>query len=136
MNQPQNATQALSRSRIIGYGLGDMANNFAFSMGVLFLLNYYTDVVGLPVAVAGGLLSVARIHSALMDIVAGRVVDRTSTAWGRFRPCRLAFVNAGRGGLFRACPLVANRKAALCRYHLFVAGDPVFFRQYSLWLTG
>lgn len=81
------ATKPLKWTSIIGYGLGDMANNFAFSMGMLFLLNYYTDVAGISAAAAGTMLVVVRIYDAIMDIVAGRVIDRTGTLsrWGRFR---------------------------------------------------
>jgi glucuronide carrier protein len=80
------ATPPLSWSNVIGYGLGDMANNFVFAMGALFLLNYYTDVVGITAAAAGTLLASVRIYNALTDVVAGRVVDRTSTRWGHCRP--------------------------------------------------
>ena len=76
----------LAWTSIIGYGLGDVANNFAFAMGALFLLNYYTDVASIPVAAAGTMLMVVRIYDALMDLVAGRVIDSTMTRWGRFRP--------------------------------------------------
>lgn len=73
-------------SNIISYGLGDMANNFAFAMGAMFLLNYYTDVAGIPAVAAGTMLAVVRIYDAVMDLVAGRVIDRTSSRWGHFRP--------------------------------------------------
>ena len=76
----------LSWFSVLGYGLGDMANNFAFSMGTLFLLNYYTDVVGIPVAAAGTMLAAMRIYEAIMDVIAGRIIDRTWTRYGRFRP--------------------------------------------------
>lgn len=79
-------TRALGWRSIIGYGLGDVANNFAFAMGALFLLNYYTDVAGIAAAAAGTMLLVIRIFDAFMDILAGRVVDRTRSRWGRFRP--------------------------------------------------
>jgi len=80
--------QPLKWSNIVGYGLGEMANNFVFSMGMLFLLNYYTDVAGIGAAAAGTMLMVVRIYDAVMDVVAGRVIDRTGTSarWGRFRP--------------------------------------------------
>ena len=71
---------------VIGYGVGDMANNLVFAMSTLFLLNYYTDVADIPVATAGTMLAAVRLYDAAMDMVAGRVVDRTSTRWGRFRP--------------------------------------------------
>lgn len=76
----------LSWFNFLGYGIGDMANNFAFSMGTLFLLSYYTDVVGIPIAAAGTMIAVIRIYEAIMDMVAGYVVDRTSTRHGRCRP--------------------------------------------------
>jgi glucuronide carrier protein len=76
----------LSWSSIIGYGLGDVANNFAFAMGALFLLNYYTDIAGIPAAAAGTMLLAIRVFDAFADIAAGRVVDRTNSRWGRFRP--------------------------------------------------
>ena len=86
MNTIPGEFRPLRHASIIGYGLGDMANNFVFSMGLLYLLNYYTDVVGLSAAAAGSLLSVSRIHSAIMDIVAGQVIDRSKISWGNFRP--------------------------------------------------
>ncbi|GAB0548818.1 hypothetical protein KU15F73_07670 [Escherichia coli] len=44
--------QQLSWRTIVGYSLGDVANNFAFAMGALFLLSYYTDVAGVGAAAA------------------------------------------------------------------------------------
>ncbi|WP_309363637.1 glucuronide transporter [Rouxiella aceris] len=73
-------------TNIIGYGIGDMANNFVFSMGALFLLNYYTDVSGISAAYAGTLLVAVRIYNAFTDIAAGFVIDRASTRWGCCRP--------------------------------------------------
>ena len=81
-----NEVRPLTWTNVIGFGLGDVANNFAFAMGALFLLNYYTDVAGISAAAAGTMLASVRIYDAVMDIVAGRVIDRTSTRWGRFRP--------------------------------------------------
>lgn len=81
-----SAVKPLTWTNIIGFGLGDVANNFAFAMGALFLLNYYTDVAGIGAAAAGTMLAAVRIYDAFMDVIAGRVVDRTSTRWGRFRP--------------------------------------------------
>lgn len=71
---------------VIGYSLGDMANNFAFSMGTLFLLSYYTDVAGVGAAAAGTMLLLVRIFDAFADVAAGRVVDKVNTRWGKFRP--------------------------------------------------
>lgn len=78
--------QTLSWRTIIGYSLGDVANNFAFAMGALFLLSYYTDVAGVGAAAAGTMLLVVRIFDAFADVAAGRVVDSVNTRWGKFRP--------------------------------------------------
>lgn len=83
-----SAVPPLKWTSITGYGFGEMANNFVFSMGLLFLLNYYTDVAGISAAAAGTLLLIVRIYDAIMDLVVGRIIDRTRTSlrWGRFRP--------------------------------------------------
>lgn len=70
----------------LGYMSGDMANNVAFSMQALFLLIYYTNVVGLDPAPIGTMFLVVRIWDAFADLLAGRLVDITRSRWGRFRP--------------------------------------------------
>jgi glucuronide carrier protein len=76
----------LRRPQLFGYAAGDAANNLAFSMTSMFLLLYYTDVVGITAAAAGTLFLVVRAWDAFADLFAGRVVDRTMTRWGKFRP--------------------------------------------------
>ncbi|WP_097437550.1 glucuronide transporter [Escherichia coli] len=78
--------QQLSWRTIVGYSLGDVANNFAFAMGALFLLSYYTDVAGVGAAAAGTMLLLVRVFDAFADVFAGRVVDSVNTCWGKFRP--------------------------------------------------
>ncbi|MEC5387476.1 glycoside-pentoside-hexuronide (GPH):cation symporter [Uliginosibacterium sp. H3] len=91
MSESAQARTHLPWRVVLGYGLGDMANNFSFALGLLFLLHYYTDVAGIPAAAAGTLLVVVRIYDAFMDIAAGRVIDRHrgfgyERRWGRLRP--------------------------------------------------
>lgn len=82
------AAPPLKWTSVVGYGLGDAANNLVFSLGLLFLLNYYTDVAGIDAAAAGSLLLLVRLYDAAMDLIVGQIVDRTraSARWGRFRP--------------------------------------------------
>lgn len=77
--------------RVVGYGFGDAGCNVAFQMTGLFLLLYYTDVVGLSAADAGSIFLFVKIWDAFADIFAGRMVDRTMTRWGKFRPFILWF---------------------------------------------
>jgi glucuronide carrier protein len=84
---PPTTTAAPLRLRsYLGYGAGDAANNLAFSMTSMFLLLYYTDVVGISAAAAGTLFLVVRIWDAFADVYAGRQIDKTMTRWGKFRP--------------------------------------------------
>lgn len=81
-----HAAGRLRLSQLVGYGAGDAANNLAFSMTSMFLLLYYTDVVGISAAAAGTLFLVVRVWDAFADVFAGRQIDRTMTRWGKFRP--------------------------------------------------
>ncbi len=83
--EANNESTTLRRT-IVGYSLGDVANNFAFAMGALFLLSYYTDVAGVGAAAAGTMLLLVRVFDAFADVFAGRVVDSVNTRWGKFRP--------------------------------------------------
>ena len=79
-------------ARCIGYGCGDAGCNIAFQMTGLFLLIYYTDVVGLERRPRRhGISSFVKLWDAFADIFAGRMVDRTMTRWGKFRPFILWF---------------------------------------------
>ncbi len=71
---------------VAGYGAGDLAFNLAFSLSTAFLLYYYTDVAGISAAAVGTMFLVVRLWDAFADLFAGRLVDRTMTRWGKFRP--------------------------------------------------
>jgi len=76
----------LSLKEKIGYSVGDTASNLFFQTFMLFLLYFYTDVVGLEAAAIGTLFLVTRIWDAVNDPVMGTIADRTKTRWGKFRP--------------------------------------------------
>ncbi|MCZ9338317.1 MFS transporter, partial [Streptomyces sp. TRM76130] len=65
-------TGRLSRLQVIGYGAGDAGNNVAFQFSAMFLLLYYTDVVGLSPAAVGTMFLVIRVWDAVTDLIAGR----------------------------------------------------------------
>lgn len=75
-----------------GYAAGDAANNLVFSMSSLFLLLYYTNVVGLEAAAVGTMFLLIRFWGAIADLVAGRLVDaKRPGRIGKFRPFILWF---------------------------------------------
>ena len=83
----ENASRPhLPSSRILGYAAGDAGCNIAFQMTGLFLLVFYTNVVGIDPIHAGNIFLFVKIWDAFADLFAGRMVDRTMTRWGKFRP--------------------------------------------------
>ena len=78
--------ERLPKRSIVGFGFGDFANNLAFSLSTGFLLYYYTDVAGLSAAAVATMFFVVRLWDAFADMFAGRLVDRTMTRMGKFRP--------------------------------------------------
>ena len=78
--------EKLSLKEKIGFSAGDAASNLFFQTFVLYLLFFYTDVFGLPSAVAGTMFLITRIWDAINDPIMGMIADRTNTRMGKFRP--------------------------------------------------
>lgn len=76
----------LSIREKIAYGLGDTASNIIFQTVMMFLLIFYTDVVGLSPALVGTLFLVVRLFDAITDPLMGAIADRTKSRLGQFRP--------------------------------------------------
>lgn len=70
----------------IAYGLGDTASNIIFQAVMMFLLLFYTDVMGLSPAAVGTMFLVVRLIDAITDPLMGNIADNTKTKWGQFRP--------------------------------------------------
>ena len=87
-----------SMSRKLGYGVGDFGFNLFFTTASLYLLYYYTDVLGLSPSAAGWVFAAALIWDAAFDPVMGYLANRTRSRWGRYRPYLL----------FGAIPLAAS----------------------------
>lgn len=80
--------RVLTLKEKFGYAAGDLGNNFLFEMGQLYLLKYFTDVIGLPAITAGSVFLVAKIWDAFADIGVGTAIDHRKNIGkrGRFRP--------------------------------------------------
>ncbi len=69
------------------YLMGDIGNDFTFVLSSSFLLKFYTDVMGVPAAVVGTIMMVARFVDAFTDVTMGRICDRSrTTPAGKFKP--------------------------------------------------
>lgn len=100
MSAIPSATTAerLPPRRYLGYGLGDFAFNFYWLPLQVFLLKYYTDVLGLDSGAAGIIVMICLIWDGLVDPLIGIVANKTRTRFGRYRPYML----------FGAIPLAAS----------------------------
>lgn len=93
MNQTAAAAKApstrLSLKHYLGYGLGDFAFNFYWLPLQVFLLKYYTDVLGLSSDAAGLIVMICLIWDGLVDPYVGILASRTRSRFGRYRPYML-----------------------------------------------
>lgn len=71
----------------IGYMFGDFGNDFTFIFASLFLMIFYTKVLGIRAELVGVLFVVARVIDAFTDVTMGRIVDKMKPGkTGRFKP--------------------------------------------------
>ncbi len=78
-------TFTLWRQRL-GYGIADLSCNLVWQMISLYLMFFYTDVMGLPAYYVGLMFLVTRLVDGVADVLMGLVIDNTTTRWGRCRP--------------------------------------------------
>ncbi len=71
----------------IGYMFGDFGNDFTFIFASLFLMVFYTKVLGISAGVVGAMFVIVRLLDAVTDVTMGRIVDRMRPGKdGRFKP--------------------------------------------------
>ncbi|MCW7461576.1 MFS transporter [Leptospira limi] len=70
----------------MGYGFAETGITAVQLFTQIYLLKYYTEIVGLNSSLAGIALSISVIWDAISDPLMGRISDHTITRFGRRRP--------------------------------------------------
>ena len=71
----------------LGYMFGDFGNDLTFILSSMMLMKFYSDVMGVSVALVGTMMMVARFVDAFTDVAMGQIVDRSRPGKkGRFLP--------------------------------------------------
>lgn len=106
--------ESLRWPNLIGYGLGEVGFACQYGLSSLYLL-FMTSILGMNAGIIGTLMMVSRVLDGISDIVAGAIIDRTHTKWGKARPWVL----------FSSFPL------AICQVLLFFIPAGNGFLQYA-----
>ena len=61
----------LSLKEKLAYGAGDLGNGFMFDLGQVYLLKFYTDVLGISAYYAGLVFLVSKLFDAFVDTGVG-----------------------------------------------------------------
>lgn len=80
-----STTYKLWRQRV-GYGSADTACNLVWQMITLYLMFFYTDVMGLNPSAVGVMFLVTRLIDGVTDIIMGMLIDNTKSKYGKSRP--------------------------------------------------
>lgn len=78
-------TAKLKFSEILGFGLGLLPGT-ANSLLAAFLTMFYTDSLGMAAGAVGTMFLISKVFDGITDLIAGSIIDRTKTKWGKARP--------------------------------------------------
>lgn len=87
MENKQRAIKKFGMSDKLGYMFGDFGNDFTFLLSSMFLLKFYSDVMGVSAALVGVMMMLARFVDAFTDVTMGQITDRSRPGKkGKFLP--------------------------------------------------
>lgn len=98
MGAPQGANVDPTKLKLtlkekMAYGIGDVGSNILLDIATLYLLKFYTDVLGIPGYYGGIIFLISKFFTAFTDIFTGIVLDSRKNIGknGKFRPFILYF---------------------------------------------
>jgi len=82
--------------------MGLFGQNMIYNFMSMYIMFFFTDMIGLPVAIATVIITAASLWDAINDPLMGLIADRTRTKYGKFRPYLLF------------CPMILAAITILC----------------------
>lgn len=76
----------ISLTERVSYGSGDFASGIVWHVSTMFLMFYYTMVIGLNPATIGTIIFASKVFDGVTDIGMGFIVDKTHSKHGKARP--------------------------------------------------
>ena len=86
MNTAAAPTDKVPLASRLAFGIGDFGFVLVWQGTTLFLMYFYTDVVGISPIMAGTIYLAAMIWDAVTDPLIATMAERTRSRWGRYRP--------------------------------------------------
>src|SRR5699024_4787374 len=81
-----NGGETIKFTEKIGFGFGDLAVNFSWASLGMFIVYFYTDIVGLGAGIVGTIMLFSRFLDGISDVAMGAIVDKTNSKYGKARP--------------------------------------------------
>lgn len=69
----------------LSYGIGELPGA-ANAIVAAFLTMFYTDNMGMAAGAIGTMFFISRVFDGVSDVIAGNIIDKTKTKWGKARP--------------------------------------------------
>lgn len=91
MKKREKNPKAVGAGRMLAWQSRAVSQGCAL-MAVGYVSIYCTDTLQMDAALVGTLLVVSKLLDGITDIIAGYIVDRTDTKWGRARPYELCVI--------------------------------------------
>lgn len=103
------ATLRLPFKEKLSYGIGDLASNILLDIGTLYLLKFYTDVLGLPGTYGGIIFLISKFFTAFTDMGTGIMLDSRRRSVQKVSSVLLFCMRHSRSPYWRSPTLSAHR---------------------------